>query len=126
MVIVLTYIWAYVAGLLTLINPCVLPLLPITIAAALQSSNRGPLALTGGLIVSFTIIGVGVSAFGHLIGIDAQLINRTAAGLMVVFGVILLIPQSQNFLAMVSAPWLTAPTLASGVFKIVGWPGSLE
>ena len=60
---VLTYLWAYVAGLLTLINPCVL--LPITIAAALQSSSRGPLAL---------------------------------------FGVILLIPQSQNLLATLSTP----------------------
>lgn len=100
----LTYLWAYVAGLLTLINPCVLPLLPITIAAALQSSSRGPLALTGGLIVSFTIIGVGVSAFGHLVGIDTYVVNRGAAVLMILFGVILLIPQSQNLLATLSAP----------------------
>lgn len=103
MVLVLTYLWAYVAGLLTLINPCVLPLLPITIAAALQSSSRGPM-LTGGLIVSFTIIGVGVSAFGYLVGIDTYVVNRTAAVMMVLFGVILLIPQSQNLLATLSAP----------------------
>jgi len=38
-----TYIWAYLAGLLTLINPCVLPLVPIVIAASFQSSSIGPL-----------------------------------------------------------------------------------
>lgn len=100
----LTYLGAYLAGLLTLINPCVLPLLPITIAAALQSSSRGPIALAGGLIVSFTIVGVGVSAFGHLVGINGELINRTAAVMMIVFGIILLIPQSQIALARLSAP----------------------
>ena len=100
----LTYLWAYVAGLLTLINPCVLPLLPITLAAAFQSSRRGPLALSGGLIVSFTIIGVGVSAFGHLVGLNTQIIHRSAAVLMIVFGIILLVPYTQNVLAVASAP----------------------
>ena len=58
----LTLFWAYLAGALTLINPCVLPLLPITIAAAFQSNRYGPLILAGGLVASFTIVGVGVTA----------------------------------------------------------------
>ena len=49
----MTCLWAYVAGVLTLINPCVLPLLPIVIAAAFQNSRLGPLALAAGLTVSF-------------------------------------------------------------------------
>lgn len=100
----LSYFWAYVAGVLTLINPCVLPLLPIIIASAMQSSIQGPIALAGGLIVSFTAVGVGASAFGHLIGIDGQVFHRAAAVLMVLFGTILLIPKSQNLLAALSAP----------------------
>ena len=119
----LFYLWAYVAGLLTLINPCVLPLLPITIAAALQSSSRGPLALTGGLIVSFTIIGVGVSAFGRLVGIDAYVINRTGAVLMVVFGVILLVPQGQNVLAALSAPLADGASTRIGCIQDAGLAG---
>ena len=100
----LTYFWAYVAGLLTLINPCVLPLLPVVIAAALHTSSRGPVALAAGLIVSFTAVGVGVTAFGHLVGINPELINRIAAILMIVLGVVLLIPQSQALLATVTVP----------------------
>ena len=66
----MTYLWAYAAGLLTLVNPCVLPLLPIVIAAAFQSSRFGPLMLAAGLTLSFAVIGVGVTAFGDLAGID--------------------------------------------------------
>ena len=98
------YFWAYVAGVLTLINPCVLPLIPIIIASALQNTKTGPLALAAGLIFSFTLIGVGITAFGHLIGIDESVINRTAAVMMIVFGLILLIPKAQSALATLTAP----------------------
>ncbi len=98
-----TLFWAYVAGTLTLINPCVLPLLPIILASALQGSRLGPLALAGGLTVSFTIVGVGVTAFGHLVGIDDYIVNRTAAVMMMVFGALLLIPQAQDVLARATA-----------------------
>ena len=44
---------AYGAGLLTLINPCVLPVVPIVLATALQASRFGPVALTAGMSLSF-------------------------------------------------------------------------
>ena len=100
----MTYLWAYVAGVLTLINPCVLPLLPIVIAAALQNSRFGPLALAAGLTVSFAVLGVSVTAFGHLASIDADSVNRVAAVVMMVFGVVLLVPRAQAMLATLAAP----------------------
>ena len=100
----MTYVWAYLAGTLTLINPCVLPLLPVIIAAAFQGSRVGPLMLAIGLTLSFAVIGVGVTAFGHLAGIDDMLINRLAAVLMVLFGVVLLVPRAQALLARAASP----------------------
>ena len=100
----MTYVWAYVAGTLTLINPCVLPLLPVVIAAAFQGSRFGPLMLAVGLTFSFAVIGVGVTAFGHLAGIDEMSINRAAAVAMVLFGVVLLVPRAQDLLARVASP----------------------
>ena len=100
----MTYLWAYVAGLLTLINPCVLPLLPIVIAAAFQNSRFGPLALAAGLIISFAAVGVSVTAFGHLVSIDADTVNRAAAVAMMGFGVVLLVPGAQTMLATLAAP----------------------
>jgi cytochrome c-type biogenesis protein len=99
-----TYVWAYLAGALTLINPCVLPLLPVIVAAAFQNSRYGPLMLAAGLTLSFAVIGLGVTAFGHLVGIDTLLINRAAAVVMILFGTVLLVPKAQAALAMLTAP----------------------
>jgi cytochrome c-type biogenesis protein len=99
----MTFFWAYVAGALTLINPCVLPLLPIVLATALQGSRAGPLALAVGLTVSLAAVGVGVTAFGHLIGIDDFVINRTASILLMLFGIILLVPRAQDVIARATA-----------------------
>ena len=102
------FFWAYTAGLLTLINPCVLPLLPIIVASSFQSTRVGPLALAAGLIVSFTIVGVGITAFGHLIGLDALVLNRIASIMLIAFGLLLLLPQGKRLLTAVATP------LASG------------
>ncbi|MFT5448027.1 MAG: cytochrome c-type biogenesis protein [Gammaproteobacteria bacterium] len=100
----MTYLWAYLAGILTLINPCVLPLLPIVLATALQASRFGPLALAAGLVLTFVLVGVVISAFGAAIGIDERLITNIAATMMVSFGVVLLIPPAQIWLSGLFSP----------------------
>lgn len=94
---------AYVAGLLTLINPCVLPVLPIVIATALQASPRGPLALAAGMSLSFVAFGVLITAFGHLVGLDQYVLSQIGAGMMIVFGVALLLPQANRIMANATA-----------------------
>ncbi|MGH1423823.1 MAG: cytochrome c biogenesis CcdA family protein [Pseudooceanicola sp.] len=86
-------ILAYLAGLLTLINPCVLPVLPIVLGSALQASRAGPVALAAGMALSFVVLGVTVAGFGHLIGINEQTIAQAGAVLMIGFGLILLVPR---------------------------------
>lgn len=85
--------FAYGAGLLTLINPCVLPVLPIVIASSLQADGRGPLALAAGMGVSFVALGVGVTAFGAAVGLDQELVGQIAAVVMIGFGLVLLTPR---------------------------------
>ena len=123
----MTYLWAYVAGVLTLINPCVLPLLPIVIAAAaFQGSRSGPLMLAAGLTLSFTVIGVGVTAFGHLAGIDDEAINRTAAAIMVVFGTIpARAARASRCLPASLRRWRAAPTPGSIRVQGAGAAGQL-
>ena len=85
-------IFAYGAGLLTLINPCVLPVLPIVLASALTVDRRGPLALAFGLSLSFVAFGMLVATIGHSIGLTEETLGRVGASLMIVFGSVLLIP----------------------------------
>jgi cytochrome c biogenesis protein CcdA len=93
------FIFAYGAGLLTLINPCVVPVLPIVIATALQASRWGPVTMAAGLSLSFVAVGLGVTAFGPAIGLDLDMIAKAGAVLMVLFGLALLLPGAGNLLS---------------------------
>lgn len=86
-------VFGYIAGLLTLINPCVLPVLPIVLVGALQASRLGPVALAAGMGLSFVVLGVGIAAFGRALGLDELLIARAGAVLMIGFGLMLLVPR---------------------------------
>ncbi|GGE36691.1 cytochrome C biogenesis protein CcdA [Primorskyibacter flagellatus] len=86
-------VFGYLAGLLTLINPCVLPVLPIVLGSALQASPRGPAALAAGMSVSFVTLGILVAGFGYALGLDADTIARAGAVMMIAFGAVLLVPR---------------------------------
>lgn len=81
-------IFAYLAGLLTLFNPCVLPVLPIVLASSLHRDRRAPIALAAGMSVSFVALGLGVTA----LGLDSDSVARAAALFMVGFGLVMLVP----------------------------------
>jgi cytochrome c biogenesis protein CcdA len=83
----------YGAGLLTLINPCVLPVLPIVLATALQADKRGPLALAAGMSLAFVVLGLGVATLGYALGIREETVSRAAAIMMIAFGIVLLVPK---------------------------------
>jgi cytochrome c biogenesis protein CcdA len=83
----------YAAGLLTLINPCVLPVLPIVLATAIQADKRGPIALAAGMSLAFVVLGLGVATLGYALGIREEAVARAAAVMMIGFGVILLVPR---------------------------------
>ncbi|MEX0284958.1 MAG: cytochrome c biogenesis CcdA family protein [Paracoccaceae bacterium] len=85
-------IFAYIAGLLTLINPCVLPVLPIVLVGALQADRRGPLALAAGMSLAFVGFGMFVATVGYSVGLDAETLGLIGAVMMILFGVILLVP----------------------------------
>lgn len=96
-------ILAYLAGLLTLINPCVLPVLPIVLASAVQADRKGPLAMALGLSLSFVAVGLGVAIFGQALGINDITIAKAGALLMGVFGVVLLVPRLSAMFANATA-----------------------
>ncbi len=96
-------IFAYLAGLLTLINPCVLPVLPIVLASSLQTNRRAPLALAAGMSVSFVTLGLGVAAVGPALGLNQETVSQIAALLMIGFGLMMLVPVLGGSFAMATA-----------------------
>lgn len=96
-------ILAYGAGLLTLINPCVLPVLPIVLVSALNASRLGPLVLAAGMSVSFVTFGLLVTAFGASIGLTQDGLAQIGAVLMIGFGLVLFVPQLAGRFEMATA-----------------------
>ncbi|MCH2077600.1 MAG: cytochrome c biogenesis CcdA family protein [Rhodobacteraceae bacterium] len=97
------FIFAYAAGLLTLINPCVLPVLPIVLVSSLNASRMGPVALAAGMSLSFVVFGVLVTAFGSAIGLTQDVLAQIGAVVMVLFGIVLLLPQFASRFEMATA-----------------------
>ena len=72
-------LFGYLAGLLTLINPCVRPVLPSVLPGALQAHRLGPGALAAGMSLAFVSLGLLVSAFGFALGLNEQMLAQAGA-----------------------------------------------
>lgn len=118
---------ALLAGVLSTLSPCVLPLLPIVLGAAASEHRLGPAALAAGLAISFTAIGLFVATIGFAAGLDTGFFRLVAATLLIGVGVVLLVPRLQEQFALAAAPasnWAGgyadnfAPTSLAGQFGL--------
>lgn len=82
----------FLAGLLTLLNPCVLPVLPVVMASSLSADRRGPLWLVAGMSASFVVLGLGLARLGPALGLRPEAVETAAALVMLGFGLVLLMP----------------------------------
>ncbi|KAB7782721.1 cytochrome c biogenesis CcdA family protein [Methylorubrum populi] len=95
---------AFLAGLLSVLSPCVVPLLPLVLGAATAEHRLGPAALAAGLAVAFVAIGLFVATLGFAIGLDGDVFRKAAALLMALFGLVLLVPAAQDRFAVAAGP----------------------
>jgi len=95
---------SFLAGVLSVLSPCVLPLLPIVLGTAASESRLGPVALAAGLAISFTIIGLFVATVGFAAGIETGVFRLVSAILLITVGVVLLVPKLQEQFALAAAP----------------------
>src|SRR5579863_10340098 len=76
-------------------SPCVLPLVPIVLGAAVTAHPLGAVALAAGVAASFTGLGLLLALVGFGLGVDAGMLRLAAAAIMIVLGAILLVPSWQ-------------------------------
>jgi cytochrome c biogenesis protein CcdA len=95
---------ALLAGVLSTLSPCVLPLLPVVLATALSKHRFGAFALAAGLAVSFTGIGLFVATVGFALGYDLEFFRRLSAIMLIGLGVVLLVPTFQARFSLAAAP----------------------
>jgi cytochrome c-type biogenesis protein len=98
-----TYALGALAGVLTMLSPCVLPLVPILLAAAVGQHRLGPIALAAGVASSFTLLGVILAAFGARLGLDNEPFRIVAAVLFVAVGTLLVSSRLQAAFTQLAA-----------------------
>ncbi|HWD67599.1 MAG TPA: cytochrome c biogenesis protein CcdA [Caulobacteraceae bacterium] len=103
----LTFGAAGLAGVLTVLSPCVLPILPVVFSSAQSQSRLGPAALAMGVAAAFTGVGLFVATVGFALGLDPDLFHRIAGVLLLVFGLMLLTPRLQVAAEAALAPFST-------------------
>ncbi len=95
---------AFVAGIITALSPCVLPVLPLLLAGSAASESRWrPYAVVAGLVVSFTTFTLAGAALLSALGLPADLLRTLAIAMLFVLAATLL---SEDVARILERPFL--------------------
>jgi len=81
---IVTYATALLAGVVSILSPCVLPLLPGVVAYSTEKNKLVPLAIVLGLAASFTAMGIASAIFGSFL-MDYIDYLKLASGILILF-----------------------------------------
>lgn len=102
----LNALFSLLAGSLTTLSPCVLPLLPLVVGGTMQHNRKAPLFMGLGMVLAFTLMGLIFGTIGSQLDPDA--VRVVGALLLLLLGLALLLPGMNGVLARLLQP------LASG------------
>lgn len=92
----LLVLFAFIAGIVTILSPCILPILPIVLSGSIGGGKRRPLGVITGFIASFTLFTLFLSTIIRLTGISADALRLFSVLVIAGFGISLIIPQFQQ------------------------------
>ena len=92
-------IFSFIAGILTILAPCILPLLPVVVGGGSLFDNnkttislKHPLIITGSLILSVIVFTLLLKSTTLLLGVPSSVWAVISGGIIILFGVNLLFP----------------------------------
>ena len=97
-----TLLFAFLFGVVMVLSPCVLPVLPFLLTGAIGGRAR-PYSIITGFVASFTAFTLSLSGFVAVLGISGDAQRLISAGLLLAFGLRLLIPALHAAFERVSA-----------------------
>jgi cytochrome c biogenesis protein CcdA/thiol-disulfide isomerase/thioredoxin len=99
---ILLILFAFIGGVITILSPCILPILPIVLSGSLpagtQASGEGkrkPQGIVAGFILSFTFFTLFLTAIVRSTGLSADFLRGFSIAIILIFGISLLLPQFQ-------------------------------
>lgn len=85
--------FAFLAGIVTILSPCILPILPIVLSGATVGNRKYPLGIVAGFIVSFIFFTLFLTTLVNLTGISANFLRYLSVVIVLVFGLVLVVPK---------------------------------
>ncbi len=95
---ILLLAFAFLAGVITILSPCILPILPIILTSSIGGVNTGksrPIGVVTGFILSFTFFTLFLSTIVRLSGIPSETLRLVSVIVVAFFGISLLVPAFQ-------------------------------
>jgi len=84
--------FAFLAGIITILSPCILPVLPIILSGTVGGDKRKPFGIVLGFIFSFTIFTLFLSAIVKATGIQSESLRIFSTAILLIFGIALFFP----------------------------------
>lgn len=95
---ILLLIFSFLAGVVTILSPCILPILPIILSSSVggvEIGNKRAIGIITGFIASFTFFTLFLSTIVRVTGIPSDLLRSLSIIIIIAFGISLLIPNVQ-------------------------------
>ncbi|MFA9400536.1 MAG: cytochrome c biogenesis protein DipZ, partial [Acidobacteriota bacterium] len=70
----LLILFGFIAGAATAVSPCILPVLPVALAAGATGGRRRPVGIVAGLVASFTFATVALVYLIDALGLPDELL----------------------------------------------------
>lgn len=106
--------FAFLAGLVTVASPCIIPILPIVLSSALKRNRLYPLCMVLGLAFTFSLLGVVFASLGNFVGIGKRTLEMAAIILLGVMGLVIVSKPPNVLFSRWTSRFLCACTPASG------------
>ena len=90
---VIATVFAVLAGAATAVSPCVLPVLPVALAAGSTGGRRRPVGVAVGLAGTFALAAVLLTRALDALGLPGDLVRGVAIAVLACFGVALVVPR---------------------------------
>src|SRR3954452_499914 len=85
-------LFVFLAGVVTVVSPCVLPVLPIVLSTSVAAGKLRPLGVVLGLTASFTVVTLATAAAAQALALPATWLRIAAIVALGLFGLAMLVP----------------------------------
>jgi cytochrome c biogenesis protein CcdA/thiol-disulfide isomerase/thioredoxin len=97
-------LFAFLAGVFTILSPCILPILPAILSAGTLKGKWRPLGIILGLVTSFTFFTLALTAIVHATGLSPNFLRYLAIAMIFALGIIMIFPKLSDRFARLMAP----------------------